>query len=138
MPVWFTTLGFPDRKHRATLRQVLPAPPVKEGKEANAVVTYVALFDIVNPGGELLSGMTAQVFFVTESAADVLAIPVSALDEDGAVQVLNRAGTPETRHPRTGMRTRSHVEIPSGLEEAEQVIAGTRPTEGEPLLRIAP
>lgn len=138
MPVWFTTLGFPDRKHRATLRQVLPAPPVKEGEEANSVVTYVALFDIANPGGALLSGMTAQVFFVTESAADVLAIPVSALDEEGAVRVLSAAGTPETRHPRTGMRTRSHVEITSGLEEGELVITGTRPTEGEPLLRIAP
>ncbi len=87
MPVWFTTLGFPDRRHRATLRQVLPAPPVKEEEGASSVVTYVALFDIANAGGELLSGMTAQVFFVTESAADVLAVPVSALDDDGSLRV---------------------------------------------------
>ncbi len=138
MPVWFTTLGFPDRRHRATLRQVLPAPPVKEEEGASSVVTYVALFDIANAGGELLSGMTAQVFFVTESAADVLAVPVSALDDDGSLRVQTPGGALETRHPATGMRTRAHAAILSGLAEGEHVVTGERPAEGEPLLRIAP
>ncbi len=138
MPVWFTTLGFPDRKYRAALRQVLPAPPVKKDEAANAVVTYVALFDVANAGGELLSGMTAQVFFVTESAEGVLAVPAAALDEGGAVRVLGPGGAVETRRPQIGLRTRSHVAILSGLAEGEPVVTGTRAPEGEPLLRIAP
>lgn len=138
MPVWFTTLGFPDRRYRAMLRQVLPAPPASEEDSASSVVTYVALFDIANTGGELLSGMTAQVFFVTESAGDVLAIPVSALAEDGSLRVRTANGTLETRLPETGLRTRSHVEIASGLEEGEHVVTGERDPEGAPRLRIAP
>lgn len=139
MPVWFTTLGFPDRRFRATLRQVLPAPPVKkDGEAASAVVTYVALFDVANPEGALLSGMTAQVFFVTESAGDVLTVPVGALQDDGSLRVQDASGRIETRQPETGMRTRAFVEVTSDLAEGEQVVTGIRAPEGDPLLRLAP
>lgn len=139
MPVWFTTLGFPDRRHSATLRQILPAPPVKEdAEEASSIVNYIALFDIANPQGELLSGMTAQVYFVTSSAAGVPSIPISALDDDGSVRVQRADGTLETRNPVTGLRTRSHVQILSGLQEGERVVTGTRPAGDAPLIRIAP
>lgn len=137
MPVWFTTLGFPDRRYHATLRQVLPAPPVKEDA-AGSVVTYVALFDIANPDGELLSGMTAQVFFVTESVTDALAVPVAALEDGDMLRIEVAGGAAETRAVETGMRTRSHVEILSGVAEGDLVITGTRAAGDEPLLRIVP
>ena len=141
MPVWFTTLGFPDRRYRAQLRQVLPAPPVtsdKDGTRNSTLVSYVALFDIANPKGDLLSGMTAQVFFVTESADQVLVVPAAALDEQGALRVLRADGTVETRKPALGLRTRSHVEVTSGLTEGERVITGDGPAQTEALLRVAP
>lgn len=139
MPVWFTTLGFPDRKFRAALRQVLPAPPVrKEGQADSAVVTYVALFDVENPEGVLLPGMTAQVFFVTESQAAVLTVPVAALEPDGSLRVLDAQGRTQTRRPATGMRTRAFVAVTSDLAEGEQVVTGIRAPEAEPLLRLVP
>ena len=53
-----------------------------------------------------------QVFFVTEAADGVLAIPVSSLAENGSLRVQGAAGNvPETRRPVIGMRTRSHVAI---------------------------
>lgn len=138
MPVWFTTPGFPDRRFRAALRQVLPAPPVrKEGEAESAVVTYVALFDVQNAGGALLPGMTAQAFFVTESATQVLTVPVSAL-EGGRVRVQDASGRVEARRVETGMRTRAFVEVTLGLAEGEQVVTGIRAAKDDPLLRLAP
>ncbi len=74
MPAYFTTLGRPDRRWQGTLRQVEPTPTVE-----NNVVLYNALFDVGNEGGELMTQMTAQVFFVVASAKDVVRVPVAAL-----------------------------------------------------------
>lgn len=75
MPLWFETLGRPDQKYDATLRQILPAPhEAKEGEEKTSgnVVNYIALFDVENADDVLMSGMTAHVFFVTARATDIL------------------------------------------------------------------
>jgi len=44
MPVYFTTLGMPDRKWRSTVRQILPTP-----ETVNDVILYNALIDIAIP-----------------------------------------------------------------------------------------
>jgi len=74
MPAYFTTLGSGERRWRGQLEQVLPIPTVN-----NNVVLYTGLFDVPNGDGTLRSSMTAQVFFVTSSARDVLTVPVAAL-----------------------------------------------------------
>lgn len=74
MPAYFTTLGRPERRWHGTLRQVEPTPTVE-----NNVVLYNALFDVSNDGGELMTQMTAQVFFVAASAKDVIRVPAAAL-----------------------------------------------------------
>lgn len=74
MDVYFTTLGGQGRRYYGKLRQVNPTPTV-----TNNVVLYDALFDVPNPGGELMTQMTAQVFFIVASAKDALLVPVSAL-----------------------------------------------------------
>ena len=83
MPVYFSTLGGGQRRWNSTVRQILPTPTI-----SNNVVLYTVLFDIDNTDGALLSQMTAQVFFVTSSARDVLFVPVGALtyidDKKGA------------------------------------------------------
>lgn len=101
MEVYFTTLGSGDRRWYSQLRQVLPTPVV-----TNNVVLYSALFDIDNADQALLSSMTAQVFFVTSSARNVVKAPV------GALQYADDAGRPagaaasfrsgERRGPREG------------------------------------
>ncbi len=74
MPVYFTTLGSGDRRWYGTLRQILPTPTV-----TNNVVLYTGLFDIENPDNALFSEMTAQVYFITAAAQNVLTVPVGAL-----------------------------------------------------------
>jgi len=80
MDVYFTTLGGSGRRWYGTLRQILPTPVI-----TNNVVLYTALFNVENSDSSLFSNMTAQIFFVTSSARNVLKVPVGALTyADGA------------------------------------------------------
>jgi len=74
MPVYFTTLGEPDKRRYGTLRQILPTPDV-----VNNVVLYNALFDVRNEERTLQPQMSAQVFFVLAEAKGVPLVPVKAL-----------------------------------------------------------
>ena len=80
MPVYFTTLGQPNRRWQGTARQVLPTPEV-----VNNVVLYNVLFDVENADGALKPQMSAQTYFVLAKADNALAVPVAALKPiDGA------------------------------------------------------
>lgn len=74
MPAYFTTLGNPDRRWTATVRQVLPEPEV-----VNDVVLYKALLDVQNDDRALLPQMSAQVSFVLGQAQNAIKIPAAAL-----------------------------------------------------------
>lgn len=74
MPVYFTTLGSEGRRWYSTLERIEPTP-----QNLNNVILYNALFDVPNQGRELMSDMTAQVFFVAGEAKNVPTLPVSAL-----------------------------------------------------------
>ena len=74
MEAYFTTLGNANRRYTGILRQILPTPTV-----TNNVVLYTALFDVANPNKQLMTQMTAQVFFVRASAHDAVLLPVAAL-----------------------------------------------------------
>jgi macrolide-specific efflux system membrane fusion protein len=80
MSVYFTTLSGGNRRWFGELRQILPTPVVQ-----NNVVLYTGLFDIQNRDGSLLPEMTAQVFFITSAARDVLTVPVGALSFEDSV-----------------------------------------------------
>ena len=81
MSVYFKTLGGGDRRWYSTVQQILPTPEV-----LNNVVLYTGLFEVENTDGTLLSEMTAQVYFVTSSAEDVLTVPLGALTFEGDEQ----------------------------------------------------
>ena len=74
MPVYFTTLGQPNRRWQGTARQVLPTPEV-----VNNVVLYNVLFDVENADNALKPQMSAQTYFVIAKAENALAVPVAAL-----------------------------------------------------------
>src|SRR5215470_20121700 len=78
MRVYFTTLGDASKRWYGTLRQINPTP-----ETVNNVVLYDALFDVANPDGQLMTQMTAQVFFVTAEAKDSVLVPVGALRPAG-------------------------------------------------------
>jgi macrolide-specific efflux system membrane fusion protein len=144
MDAYFTTLGNATQRYSGKLRQVLPTPTV-----VNNVVLYTALFDVSNPGGNLMSQMTAQVFFVLGAAHNVVIVPVSALkyaeiaqpraaihqpgNKNAAarrraaiVTVVQPSGDREVRNVVVGITNRVDAEIVSGLTPGEKVIAGTQ------------
>jgi macrolide-specific efflux system membrane fusion protein len=125
VPVYFTTLGLPERRWEGTVRQILPTPEV-----VNDVVLYDVLVDIANGDGVLMTEMTAQVFFVLGAARDVPIVPVAALKpvaggEAGsyAVEVMTDQGI-ETRTVQVGLTNRVTAEIVSGLAVGDKVVTG--------------
>jgi len=139
MPVYFTTLGDPDRKYHATLRQINPAPSSiasdssssssSSSSSASSAVYYNALFDVENSDGTLRIDMTAQVSVLLKQAKGVLIIPSVALgpkSRDGqyVVRVADADGMPQPRKVRIGINTGSSVEVLSGLKEGEKVVVG--------------
>jgi macrolide-specific efflux system membrane fusion protein len=148
MDAYFTTLGRPDRRWYGKLRQILPTPEI-----VNNVVLYDALFDVPNPKQELMTQMSAQVFFVSAAAKNVLLVPVAALQTAGRpahrgasgaaagaadagtryrVRVLHDDGSIEERAVTIGVRNRVAAEVRSGLTAGERVIVGTRQPEATP------
>ncbi len=87
MNAYFTTLGATDRRWTGKLRQILPTPTV-----TNNVVLYTALFDVANPTNELMTQMTAQVFFILSSAYNVVTVPLSAVHYTDRAAVAGGAG----------------------------------------------
>lgn len=124
MPVYFTTLGMPDKRYSASVRQVLPTP-----QTVNDVILYNVLIDVPNKERDLLPSMTAQVFFVLGSVKDALLVPVAALrpsqrDKDAFIVRVLENGAVKVKRVSVGLQDRNLAEIKSGLKEGEQVIVG--------------
>ncbi|MBN5054934.1 efflux RND transporter periplasmic adaptor subunit [Stenotrophomonas maltophilia] len=140
MPVYFTTLGDPDRKYHATLRQINPAPASianenssssssSSSSTSSSAVYYNALFDVENPDGTLRIDMTAQVSVLLKQAKDVLMVPAVALGpkrrgDERMVRVLDDKGQPQPRKVTVGINNGASAEILSGLKEGERVVVG--------------
>tara|TARA_R110000822_G_scaffold16304_4_gene55512 strand:- start:2842 stop:4032 length:1191 start_codon:yes stop_codon:yes gene_type:complete len=138
MSAYFSTLGQPNRRWEGTLRQILPTPEV-----INNVVLFNALFDVPNEDGQLLPQMSAQVFFVNESAENVLTVPVAALSKPlrneadatpvrgsrHEVQVLDAQGRPQLRTITVGTRNRVVAEVIEGLNEGDRVVTSGLPSD---------
>lgn len=150
MPVYFTTLGLLDgkgesRRWESRLRQVLPAPPVKNGEggvdsSGSKAVSYTALFDVENTDGSLMPQMSARVFFVEASAQNVLLAPLAGMQATPDQDVFTaRVSTGnerlETRLIKIGMKDRLYVEVVSGLEEGEALVMRLSEESGAKRLR---
>lgn len=127
MPVYFTTLGMPDRKWVSTVRQILPTP-----ETINDVILYNALIDVNNPDQALMTSMTAQVFFVLGEAKDVPIVPVAALRPsrsgkvgDYRVLVMN-GDRPTMTNVTIGLQNRVSAQVLSGLKDGDVVVTGTQ------------
>jgi len=86
--------------------------------------------DVPNPKYELVSGMYASVKIPLHSVADVLTVPVQAVQSagegKGAVLVVDRDNKIENRSVTLGLQSATQVEITSGLQENEMVIFGAQ------------
>src|SRR3546814_1360056 len=85
MTAYFATLGQPDKKRFGKLRQILPTP-----QTVNNVILYSALFDVTNPDHDLMTSMSAQVFFVVSEAKDLPIVPLRSEEHTSELQSLMR------------------------------------------------
>lgn len=127
LPVYFTTLGSEQRRWRGYVRQILPSP-----ETLNNVVLYNVLVDVDNEDGVLMTGMSAQVFFVLGEAKHVPVIPVNALDkrlpekdnEKGRAYEVKRLVKGNQFQEMTihvGLQNRRYAEIRDGLSAGDRV-----------------
>jgi membrane fusion protein, macrolide-specific efflux system len=134
MAVYFTTLGNTERRWQGTVRQILPSPQI-----VNDVVLYDVLIDVKNEGRQLMTGMTAQVFFIFAKAENATIIPAEALTrpvpkEDSElgkayrVSVMTETGQ-EQRVIRVGLQTRTQAEVKAGLAAGDRILVN-RPQGG--------
>jgi len=141
MPVYFTTLGGQGRRWSGRLRKIEPTPTV-----TNNVVLYNALFDVDNTSGNLMTQMTAQVFFVAASVRDALVVPMSAvtLQRRPQGQPLGEATAPRATTSAASPASAAEAKSPPSSEEgprrrrpdADAPTAGAGP-EGDPADRRA-
>jgi macrolide-specific efflux system membrane fusion protein len=133
MEVYFTTLGSGNRRWVSTLDRILPQPIVE-----NNVVFYKGFFDVINEDNRLLPEMTAQVYFVTSSARDVLVVPMGALsfnsndarsrERQATVDIVDVNGDIQSVNVSVGLTSRTHAEVISGLSINDQVVIGNLET----------
>lgn len=143
MPVYFTTLGMPDRRFSAKVVQILPTPDT-----VNDVVLYNVLIDVPNPERLLMTSMSAQVFFMLDAARNALLVPASAVRpaargarrearNEAVVRVLVD-GKVEPRTVKTGLSNRGQVQILEGLNEGDRVVTTPDTTPQRPSGPMAP
>jgi RND family efflux transporter MFP subunit len=86
--------------------------------------------DVPNPKYELVPGMYASVKIPLHSVANILTVPVQAVQSTGegkgAVLVVDSSDKIESRSVTLGLQSATDVEITSGLQENEMVVFGAQ------------
>ncbi|NUU02008.1 efflux RND transporter periplasmic adaptor subunit [Herbaspirillum robiniae] len=126
MTAYFSTPGYPGKRWSGKLRQIMLLPTDDSGRQGKKAF-YTVLFDVANPSRELMSGMTADVYFVLAHVEHALTIPLSlvakpGLDGTQSVKVLLEGGKLEQRKIKIGIRDGERAQVVSGLKEGEQVL----------------
>ena len=136
LPAFFTILGAPDRRYRAMLRMIEPAPSSLTAETAAtttssqvAAVYYNGVLEVPNPRGELRPSMTAEVHILVASKSRALLIPVTALGQRNAeghylVQVANQNQGTSERSLKVGINNGIYAEVLDGLDVGERVVVG--------------
>ncbi|WP_372717792.1 efflux RND transporter periplasmic adaptor subunit [Immundisolibacter sp.] len=127
MRVSFSTLGAIERRWEAVVRQILPSPEL-----INDVVLYNVLADVENRDGQLMNGMSTQMFFHVSRAEKALVIPTTALGRRRPGQDTAQGQAYEVRRRKTdqvaiivvhvGLVTRAQAEIRAGLALGDEVL----------------
>ncbi|AZC27650.1 efflux RND transporter periplasmic adaptor subunit [Pseudomonas sessilinigenes] len=149
MSAYFTTLSGGGRRWTSTVRQILPIPPkplneTSQGggspsstskRGSGRVVLYTVLLDVDNSDNALMAEMTTQVFFVADSAKDVLTAPIAALQDGDApgqqiARVVASNGAVSERKVRVGISDRLRVQILEGLNEGDHLLIGPANSSG--------
>ncbi len=134
-PVYFTILGEPNHKYRATLRAIEPGPTSMDGDDSDmtsddsSAVYYHGLFDIDNVQGKLRIGMTAQVTILLNQSDNALIVPAQVLQPDAKnpgsyrIPVLIN-GQVIQKEVKVGINNKVNAEITEGLTEGNEIVLG--------------
>src|SRR3546814_1416097 len=127
MTAYFAPHRQPDKKRFGKLRHILPTP-----QTVNNVILYSALFDVTNPDHDLMTSMSAQVFFVVSEAKDLPIVPLTALRQlpNGqnryALRVMEN-GEPVRRVVQVAAVNRISAAVSSGLKASDEVVLDLPP-----------
>jgi HlyD family secretion protein len=126
-PAAFTVDSFPGRTFRAAVREVR-----HEAINVQNVISYDVVLDVVDPGVQLLPGMTAKVSIRTADRQNVVKVPNGALrfrPDDvptklgSAVYTLGQDNHPIAHQVRTGITDGRFTELLSGdLKDGDAVV----------------
>jgi RND family efflux transporter MFP subunit len=100
-----------------------------DNKVALATRTMDTEVDVPNPSLLLIPGMYAEVKLTLSERKAVLAVPMTAVDSEGAtgqVMVVTPNRRVEVRKIGLGLETADKVEVRSGLNEGDMVVIGGR------------
>lgn len=126
----FTILGAPNRRFRATVSAVEPAPAALKDSDTistDTAIYYNATLEVPNEDRTLRIGMTTQVTITLAEARDVLTVPASALKRRGrdyVVEVSGLTGSSEQK-VEVGLNDKVTAEILSGLEAGQRIVASS-------------
>nr|WP_241878447.1 efflux RND transporter periplasmic adaptor subunit [Psychrobacter sp. PraFG1]UNK04931.1 efflux RND transporter periplasmic adaptor subunit [Psychrobacter sp. PraFG1] len=80
MPVYFNTIGDPDKKYDAILTAVEPAPEqISDTSSTDSAIYYVGYIEVPNPERRFRIDMTAQVYVIIDKATNTLLVPSAAI-----------------------------------------------------------
>ncbi|SUD90164.1 efflux RND transporter periplasmic adaptor subunit [Psychrobacter phenylpyruvicus] len=80
MPVYFNTIGDPDKKYDAVLTAVEPAPEqISSTSSTDSAIYYIGYVEVPNPERRFRIDMTAQVYVVIDKAENTLIVPSAAI-----------------------------------------------------------
>lgn len=110
--------AYPDKALTGTVTYVYPTLKAETR-------TVPVRIELANPGGLIKPGMFAQVEVKAATKAATLAVPLSAVIDSGARQVVLvqlKEGRYEPRDVKTGARSDNLIEVLDGLREGESVV----------------
>jgi len=101
---------------------------IEKGVQADLLTrTYDIRINVQNPGGKLLPGMVASVFFNSQNQNGLLSVPISVVQKrtDGSTFVWTVSGdsTAHRANIKTGSVSGNDIIIEEGLSEGTLIVA---------------
>ena len=94
------------------------------GQTAGSITTYAVELTL-DADERLLQGMNGSAVIRTETAEDVLIVPVKAISEDGEgeyVMLLNADGTQTKKYIETGLSNGTDAQVTGGLSQGDTIV----------------
>lgn len=97
MPVYFNTIGNPDKKYDAVLTAIEPAPEqISDTSSTDSAIYYVGYIEVPNPERRFRIDMTAQVYIVIDKAENTLLVPSAAIHKGSPSNNTNKPSSEDT------------------------------------------